>query len=362
MRHRVATIVLAAGLAAACDIPTSVPNWDMTWDFPATSAKIPIASFLPNNVTLTPNGAAFQTNVNTVTLTRTLAQDCPQCVAGFAAPKPSYTATATSNASFLPAGVTSATLVGDTVFVTMVNRYQFDPINPGAGAAGTMTFTVTSGSATLGTLTLSGPTNTIPGNGATTTAKIPISGSVTSAGIGFTVNVTSPQGSTITLTNTGAQQFTYTAHAGTSAQGQVFASSANLSLTNQQIRSNQNQSDFSFDFGSADKADSALVFLTVVNPFSLTGTLNVNFLGCGDGNGNFFDSCPTLTTLVSRSVPLATGTTTTTLKFGPNGAKALLNAKQLSFGGNVSGTAAVTPTQVVNVSNRVQLTMHTGSQ
>lgn len=362
MRHRVATVVLAAALAAACDIPTSIPNWDMTWDFPATSAKIPVASFLPNNVSLTPNGAAFQTNVNTVTLTRTLAQDCPQCTAGVSTPKPSYTATATSNATFLPAGVTSAILVGDTVFITMVNRYQFDPINPGAGAAGTMTFTVTSGSTTLGTLTLSGPTNTIPPNGATTTAKIPISGTVTSAGVGFTVNVTSPQGSTITLTNTGAQQFTYTAHVGNSAQGQVAASSANLSLTNQQVRSNQNQSDFSFDFGSADRADSALVFVTIANPFNLSGNLNVNFLGCGDGNGNFFDSCPTFITLVSRSVPLAAGTTTTTLKFGTPGAKALLNAKQISFGGAVSGTATVTPSQVVTVSNRVQLTMHTGSQ
>ena len=360
MRQRVATLVLAAGLAAACDIPTSIPNWDMTWDFPASSATIPVASFLPNNVTLTPNGAAFQTNVNTVTLTRTLAQDCPQCVTGFSAPKPSYTATATSNATFLPAGVTSAALVGDTVFITMVNRYQFDPLNPGAGGAGTMTFTVTSGSTTLGTLTLSGPTNTIPANGATTTAKIPISGTVTSAGIGFTVNVTSPQGSTITLTNTGAQQFTYTAHAGTSAQGQVTASSANLSVTNQQIR--PAPSDFSFDFGSADKADSALVFLTIANPLNLTGNVNVLFQGCGDGNGNFFDSCPTFITLVSRSVPLAAGTTTTTLHFGTPGAKALLNAKQINFGGSVSGTTAVTPSQVVKVSDRVQLTMHTGSQ
>src|ERR1041385_370002 len=111
MRQQVATLVVAAALAAACDIPTSVPNWDMTWDFPASSATIGVASFLPNSVTLSPNGAAFQANVNTITLTRTLAQDCPQCTAGVATAKPSYTATATSNATFLPAGVASATLV-----------------------------------------------------------------------------------------------------------------------------------------------------------------------------------------------------------------------------------------------------------
>jgi hypothetical protein len=361
MRQRVATVVLAALIAAACDIPTSLPNWDMTWDFPANNSTVGVSSFLPNGVSLTPNGAAFQANVATVTITRTLAQDCPLCTAGVATPKPSYAATTTGGPATLPANMASATLVGDTVFVTMVNRYQFDPINPGAGAAGTMTFTVSSGATVLGTLTLSGPTNTIPANGATTTAKIPISGTVSSAGVSIRVDVTSPQGSTITLTNTGAQQFTYTARAGNSAQGQLTASAASVSLTNQVLR--PNPTDFSFQFGSADRADSARVFVTITNPFSLSGTLNVNFLGCTDQSGNFIDSCPTPTTLVSRSVPVPAGTQTATVfAFGPNGAKALLNAKQISFTGNVSGTTAVTPSQTISVSNRVQLTMHTGSQ
>jgi hypothetical protein len=61
-------------------------------------------------------------------------------------------------------------------------------------------------------------------------------------------------------------------------------------------------------------------------------------------------------------VQIAAGATTTaTLKFGPVGAKALLNAKQISFGGTISGTTAVTPSEAVTVNNRVQLTMHTGS-
>jgi hypothetical protein len=270
------------------------------------------------------------------------------------------TASATGGPVTLPVGITSALLAADTVFVTMVNRYQFDPINPGAGATGSMTFTVTSGINTLGTLTLSGPTNTIPANGATTTAKIPVSGTVTSAGVSVSVQVTSPQGSTITLNNPGGQQFTYTAHAGTSAQGQVAASSASLSLTNQVVRSNP--TDFKFDFGSADRADSALVFITIANPFNVSGTVNVNFLGCADAGGNFIDSCPTFSILVSRQVQIAAGATTAaTLAFGAHGAKALLSAKQISFGGTLSGTTSVTPNQVVNVSNRVQLTMHTGS-
>jgi hypothetical protein len=361
MRQRVAGVVLiTAVLAAACDLPTKVPNWDMTWNFPASSTSIRVGSILPNGTSLTPNGTAFQATMAPLTITRTLAQDCPQCQTGVAAPKPAYTASATGGPVSLPTNVTAATLTADTVFVTMVNRYQFDPINPGGGATGTMTFTVSTGSTVLGSLTLSGPTNTIPANGATTTAKIPVSGTASAPGISLRVDVTSPQGSTLTLSNTSAQQITFTARVGATAQGPITASSATLSLANQVVR--PSPTDYSVKFGSADRADSALVFLTLTNPFNLSGTFNVNFLGCADGSGNFLDSCPTPSILVSRQVPVAAGTTAATLRFGPNGAKALLNAKQISFGGTVSGSTTVTPSQAVSVSTRVQVTMHTGSQ
>ncbi len=361
MRRHVAPLVFSAAvLTIACDVPTSVPNWDMTWNFPASSVSIPVTSILPNGVSLTGSGTAFQANVNAVTITRTLAQDCPACATGIAAPKPAYSSSVTSSPVSLPAGVTLATLVTDTVYVTMVNRYQFDPINPGAGAAGSMTFVVSSGAATLGTLSIAGPGSSVPANGATTTVKIPVTGTVSSAGVSLRVDVNSPQGGTITLSNTANQQFTYTARIGGSAQGPVIASSASVSLTNQPVR--PSPTDYTLDFGSADKADSALVFLTLNNPFNVSGTLNVNFLGCTDGKGNFFDSCSNFTVLVSRQVPVASGTTTVTLHFGTPAAKALLNAKQISFGGSVSGTTPITPRQVVDVSTRFQLTMHTGSQ
>ena len=361
MRQRVACVLLTTVvLAVACDVPTSVPNWDMTWDFPANGATISVSSFLPSGVSLTPSGTTFQTTVTPITITRTLAQDCPQCVSGVPAPKPAFTSSTTSAPGSLPANVTGATLVADTAFVTIVNRYQFDPINPGAGAAGTMTLTVSSGPTVIGTLTLSGPGNTIPPNGATTTAKIPIAGAVTSAGVNVRVDVVSPQGSAITLSNTGSQQLTYTTRAGASAQGPITASSATVSLANQVIQSNP--TDFSFEFGSADRADSASVFLTITNPFNLSGPLNVNFLGCVDASGNYFDSCPTLSAVLSRSVQLAPGTSTAVLHMGTPGAKALLNAKQIGFRGPMSGTTTVTPSQAVSVSMRVQVTMHTGSQ
>jgi hypothetical protein len=359
MRRAVARVVLTTAALAACDVPTAVPNWDMTWNFPASSTTITVNSILPNGISLTPNGAAFQASVNAVFITRTLQQDCPTCLTGVSAPKPAFTSSVTSTPASLPANVTLATLITDTVYVTIVNRYQFDPINPGAGASGSMTFVVSSGAATLGTLTIAGPASSIPANGATTTVKVPVSGTVSTAGVSLRVDINSPQGSTMTLSNTANQQITYTGRIGGSATGPILASSASVSLTNQPVRPNPTA--YKIDFGSADKADSAIVFLTLNNPFNLTGTLIVNFLGCTDGNGNYFDSCPNFTNLISQQIPIASGSTTATLKFGPPGTKKLLNAKQISFGGTVSGTTPVTPSQIVNVGTRFQLTMHTGS-
>jgi len=361
MRRRAAGIALTTVvLAASCDVPTSVPNWDMTWNLPASATTIPVTSFLSNGISLAPSHTTFQLTVAALTITRTLAQDCPQCVTGLAAPKPAYTAVATSSPATLPTSVTAATLVADTVFATVVNRYQFDPINPGGGAAGTMTFTVSSGSTVLGTLTLSGPANTIPPNGTTTTVKIPVTGTVGSAGISLRVDVSSPQGSTITLGNAGGQQLTFTAHAGGSAQGPLTAASASLSLVSQAVR--PSPTDFEITFGSADRADSTTMFLTLANPFNLSGTLTVNFLGCSDAGGRFLDSCNAFSTLISGQVPIAPGTTTAALRFGGRGAKALLNTKRISFGGTVSGNTTATPVQAVSVSTRLQVTMHTGSQ
>ena len=57
--HALATLVLLA----ACDVPTKVPNWDMTWNVPAKGTTISVNSFLPSGVTVTPNGSAFQATV-----------------------------------------------------------------------------------------------------------------------------------------------------------------------------------------------------------------------------------------------------------------------------------------------------------
>ena len=82
MRQRVPGVVMITAVLAACDIRTASSTW---------------------------NGSAFQTTLNAITLTRTLAQDCAACTSGTAAPKPAYTATATSSATFLPPNTTSVT-------------------------------------------------------------------------------------------------------------------------------------------------------------------------------------------------------------------------------------------------------------
>src|SRR5438045_3814213 len=134
--------LFALALVAACDIPTHAPNWDMTWNVPSKSTSLSVSAILPNGVSVTPNGSAFQVNVAPVTITRTLGADCPACAAanGKTVAKPAFTSSGNGSTT-LPAGLTSATLIGDTLIVTITNGLNFDPIRPGGGATGTLTIT-----------------------------------------------------------------------------------------------------------------------------------------------------------------------------------------------------------------------------
>src|SRR5438309_3732195 len=179
----------ALALLAACDFPTKAPNWDMTWNVPAKSTSISVNTFLPNGVSVTSAGNGFQVSVATVTITRTLAGDCPQCVAanGQTVPKPAFTSSGSGSAT-LPSGISSATLSGDTLFATIQNGYNFDPIRPGGGNNGFIVIEVKSGTATIGKDSLNGATSSLPA-GSTTTRKIPLAGNVSGAQ-GLTVNGT----------------------------------------------------------------------------------------------------------------------------------------------------------------------------
>src|SRR5207247_1891408 len=163
---------------------------------------------------------------------RTLSGDCPACVAanGQTVPKPAFTSSGSGSAT-LPSGITTATLSGDTLFVTIQNGYNFDPIRPGAGNNGFIVIAVKSGAAT--------------------------------------------------------------------------------------IRQ-----------GLRDRVQSGSLFLTIVNPFAVTGNLTLTISGGP--------------TPVTKTVTLAAGTSNVKVDFNQAEIRSVLAAKTLSFSGTIAGATAVT--------------------
>src|SRR6185312_4018180 len=152
MRRPLALAALV--LMVACDVPSAAPKWDMTWNVPSQNSTLAVNTFLPSGVTANAGNTAFLVSVNNVTITQTLAADCPACTPlnGLTVPKPAFVGLGNGSAS-LPSTVTAATLAGDTLSVTVTNGFSFDPIKPtalAAGDTGWVVTTVKSGSTVIG--------------------------------------------------------------------------------------------------------------------------------------------------------------------------------------------------------------------
>lgn len=348
MRFPPAGALLALLGVAACEIPTALPKYDMVWNVPSQSTTIAVNNFLPAGVSLTADSAAFQvsTSPSTTTITRTLGQDCASCAAndGLIIPKPAFTGGGTATVT-LPAGVTSAALVRDTLAVTITNNFNFDPLRPSAApgsSTGTMKIAVTSGAATLGSTIVDGATTALPAGGSLN-VKIPLTGNVSSAnGIVVTTTLTSPLGDPVQIH---ASQTSVV----TGATSLFFVSNATVNITGKTITSQASTVDLSgVDSGIANHSDGGELELTITNPFAATGTLQVNLTGGG--------------TPITKSVNLAAGTSLQTITFTKADLQNLFgHSIQLTMSGTVTGNAVtVQPGQIVTVASRLQVSINPG--
>ena len=205
MQRRAFTgVLIAAVFLAACDYPTEVPNWDVTWDVPIKSSTIAASSFLPSGVTTDATKNFFLFTVAPTTVTKTLAEAC-NCVVpnGVVIPQPALDIDDNRTVA-VQAGVTSAVLSGDTLFVTVTNSLGFDPLRP-TGAVGQSYFvdTVKSGTTVLGRDSVNGVDFALP-SGGTLTRKVVLTGSVAAAGINFRVVVHTKAGTNTFTTSSSA--------------------------------------------------------------------------------------------------------------------------------------------------------------
>jgi hypothetical protein len=329
-------------LVAACDVPTQVPKWDMTWNVPSKSTSMSVNAMLPSGVTA--NGALFQVAVNGVTITRSLAQDCAVCAlaAGATIAKPSFTATGTGTAA-LPAGVVSALLGTNALTVTVQHNYGFDPLRPSAAARGWLRIVVTSGATVVGRDSVNGATTAMP-SGGTLTRTIPLTGAVTSSdGVLVTTTVDSPAGDNVPVD--GGRTMTF----GVQSLS-LGVSQAQLKLVGQTVNTDLTAIDLSgIDSAIRDRAVAGTLVLTITNPFTVTGGLTMAFNAGGQ--------------VINKAVALELGTKTSAITFTAAEIKAMLgNNVALKATGSVSGAAvSVQPGQTVAIATRLQLTLNSTS-
>jgi hypothetical protein len=356
-RRPLAGLSVLLALLAACDIPSAAPNWTMAWNVPGQSTSISVNSILPNGVTagtLSNGTSVFQVTVNPVTIQpQTLGQDCGAACTlfnGQTIPKPAFTGLGSGTAT-LPPSVTTATLTGDTLTLSISNGFDFDPINPTrAGTAiGYVVTTVTSGTTVIGKDSAFGGSAAnsvaIPANGGILVRKIPLSGVVSASGVSVAVTFNSPAGDAVTI-NT-AETISFSASVGT-----LKISSATVALGGTTLTPSTptavNLSGISSSV--TQHVNSGFFILAITNPFGASGNLTATFTG---------GPAPVSKPLVLSSA----ATSTDTLNFTSSDLTNLLGYNlTLSFTGNVSGTATITPGQTVGVTSRLQINVSTVSQ
>ena len=375
MRRPEVGFIALAMLAAACTVPTEMPNWDVQWNLPVNvnDLGIDISQLpLPSGVTIdsTTASPAVRTGFNAQVsalpaIVRTLGAQCSdaacQSSTNVTATKPAFSAPpATSNLT-LAAGsnLQSATLLpASRIDIVIANGFSFDPLNPPGGNPGTVTIAVNNGAATLGTLTLTGPTSTLPA-GATRTFSIGLVGSFNSSSpIAVTMTMDSPVGSAaqpVTLNRN--QTFTVTPSATIKISSAVVSIAANALTPSSENMDLSDMDEMARRVENVSTTQGAML-LEVTNPMTLGANATLTFTG----TKTFPDSAsrPMNTITKNISLPVGGGTNTTstiTVPFTGIELREMLGSNMtVTFNGStVAGTTAVTPTSKISTSARMRL-------
>lgn len=356
------SIALAALLGtAACDLPTSgAPKWNTTWQVPADSGEISVATLLPPTVSIVDVGTtkAFDVAFGGANIAKSLQSACQACAAanGQRVPKPAFTLGDSASIP-LPNDVASADLVGGMVDYTVTQDFGFDPLSPSSGAGaekGWLVVRVKSGSDILAADSLNGASTPFA-SGASISRSIAVAATPTSARhisgpITVTTTLYSPAGDSVTIDASRGLHLTVTPNA-------VRVSQAAVVIATSTLISRQESVDLSGLGGEVSgRVQGGSVVVTVRNPFAVVGSLTATLTAPGQQP-------------VTRQLELPLG--------GLSAPPALLrvpltgeelarlmgsNDVTVAITGSVSvpgGILTVTPTQVFGVSTMLEIILST---
>ena len=290
--RRFGAALLTLLLLAACDYPTASPKWYTEWLVPVKTTHLMPTQLLPATVSAVADGSAFQVAVAPTTLARSLGQLCSACgaLSGQNVPKPAFTATLVDTLD-LPAGVSSTALVGGTVSIAVTNGFSFDPLRPSATARGSLAFTLTSGTTTVGSLTISGSDTALPA-GTTITRDVALSNGTVAGGLVATLTLSSPAGDVVRVDPSQSFGVTITPQS-------IRVTSVAVVVSQKAVSVQETTLDLSdVDQALIDRVYGGTLVVAVDNPYTVTGPLSLTITGGG------------LTSPITKALNLTSGQST----------------------------------------------------
>lgn len=353
--RRAALLGAVFGLAA-CDIAefasNPMPRFEQTWNVPAPSTAVSVASLLPddNSVTILPDSSAFAVTVSGTNITRRVGNDCAQCetLHGTNAFKPAFILNA-GNSTGLPADVVAAAVLSGSINVQLTNNMSFDPLfvrTAPASQQGYMLIVVRSGSLVLGRDSVNGATTTFA-PGTQMTRNIALTTGTITGNITVDVTIDSPSGDHNEFINANG-----TLNA-TATVPTLNVASVSLNVPNQSLDSEPD----SIDMGDLDFGEvvSGALEMTISNPFAVTGTLGMRFA---------YGSLPSEAITEEVTFPTS-GSGVATISLNEQEMDLLIGKTvEITVTGNVSsaGPITVTPRQAITIDNRMILVIRTGGE
>ena len=339
-QYRPAGLLLLLAGVTACDLPTGMPRWDTTWITPAEETTIHVVELLPAGLGVTPDTSAFELAIEPVSESWTLRDFCAACpLVTTVAPKPAFTATV-STTTPLPAAVQSVDVEGGSIDIVLTNGFGFDPIRPGVSSdSGSITITVTSGSATVASLVLDGRTQSFAPN---TTKNLSLAYVPSTVGGDLDVDLTivSPAGDAAPMNPNDALGFTL------SSDG-VLVSEASISVAGQTIEGIETELDL--QDVDVENIKDGTILLDVENPFGVTGALTIAIEPAGGA-------------AIVKQVALPAGSASAQVHFSEEEMQRLVGVvSSMSISGTLNpGTVTVRPDMAITIGMRLRVTVEVG--
>lgn len=380
---------------AACDVaqfaldpkPGTGPRLVQTWNFPASSTTISVASILPAGVTIystpasnPPDSSAFTVSISNFNFTpRRLGDDCGTCQAlnGTTTTKPAFVIVSGSSSN-LPTNVVSAAVTGGTLTYTVTNNFSFDPLRVSTTAGnpqGFMVIVVRSGSLVVGRDSVNGATQALPAApaaGSVLTRTISLqSGNVTGA-LAVDLTLTSPIGDHNEFINANGTLATTATLNTPTAQPTLLVANVRINVPNVPMTTQEpTPLPDKLDKNLTEHVISGAIEMTITNPFAVAGTLSARFAYGTQPAENVTKTfaLPTTASPQVREIPF-NGTEMRLILCGGPPMQDFFRLVQcpqtttttLTMTGGVTSAAPilVTPKQAVTISNRLVLTVRVG--